>query len=76
MHEGNNMGLMTTLKKPTLESPMGGGHTPQHGVGGRRAGVEPRGEPFPEITLNGVMPCLINLCFMSLHTRHGRLIQT
>ena len=25
--------------------------SPQHGVGGRRAGVKTRGEPFPEITL-------------------------
>ena len=32
--------------------PLGGGHTPQHGVGGRRSGVEMRGEPFPEITLD------------------------
>src|SRR5712691_7644194 len=30
--------------------PLGGGHTLQHGVGGRRAGVETRGEPFPVIT--------------------------
>ena len=25
MHEGNNMGIMTTFKKPTLESPEAGG---------------------------------------------------
>ena|SRR2546427_960408 len=30
--------------------PAGGGPTPPHGVGGRRAGVEMRGEPSPEIT--------------------------
>ena len=30
--------------------PLGGGPTFPHGVGGRRAGVERRGEPFPEIT--------------------------
>src|SRR6266852_6406319 len=37
---------------PTWPPPAGGrsGHTPPHGVGGRRAGVETRGEPFPEIT--------------------------
>jgi len=28
MHEGNHMGIMTTLKKPTLESPARGGRSP------------------------------------------------
>src|SRR5712691_8498525 len=31
--------------------PAGGGPIPPHEVGGRRSGVETRGEPFPEITL-------------------------
>lgn len=35
-----------------LPPPAGGDHTPQHGVGGRRTGVETRGESFPEITLD------------------------
>jgi len=51
MYEGNNMGVMTTLKKPTLESPRWGEvHTPNHRAGARRSGVETRGETFPEIT--------------------------
>ena|SRR5712691_272560 len=37
---------------PPRLPPLGGGHTLQHRVGGRRSGVETRGEPFPEITLN------------------------
>ena len=39
-----------TAPPPRLP-PLGGGHTPQHEVGGRRAGVERHGKPFLEITL-------------------------
>ena len=39
MHEGNNMGIMTTLKKPTLER--GAGGASGHGASGSRGAHDP-----------------------------------
>ena len=55
----------TAVWMDSLPPPSGGGHTPQHGVEGRRAGVEPRGEPFPEITYNSTLASADEGCKLS-----------